>query len=234
MYVKKIAELTSFLVSAPRDIESFCRFLILETFQFLEPNAMYLAEIQNDANLLVKASFGFKQGYLDQVRLIPLNLHLPITESVIKNKYVSVSGYEAFLKSYPKISTLIDLDKDWKILLCMPLLPYGALSLVLNGSPKKDNEFESFLKVIGHLLILNLGNKNFVVNSEIESKRSNRVNELTERQKLICDLISKGHTNSHIAREIGYSESLIRQESMTIYAFYKISGRKELIERELG
>ena len=53
---------------------------------------------------------------------------------------------------------------------------------------------------------------------------------LSERQKLIKSLIIKGFTNGQIAREIGYSESLVRHESIAIYAELKVTGRKELIE----
>jgi DNA-binding NarL/FixJ family response regulator len=42
-------------------------------------------------------------------------------------------------------------------------------------------------------------------------------------------MLSKGATNSEIALEIGYSESLIRQETIEIYRTLGVSGRKELI-----
>ncbi|NDA41882.1 MAG: hypothetical protein EBX85_04600, partial [Actinobacteria bacterium] len=42
--------------------------------------------------------------------------------------------------------------------------------------------------------------------------------ELTERQRLILQMISDGRTNGDIADLLGYSESLIRQETIRIYA----------------
>jgi DNA-binding NarL/FixJ family response regulator len=53
--------------------------------------------------------------------------------------------------------------------------------------------------------------------------------ELSSRQKVILEMLSKGATNSEIALEIGYSESLIRQETIEIYRTLGVSGRKELI-----
>jgi DNA-binding NarL/FixJ family response regulator len=44
--------------------------------------------------------------------------------------------------------------------------------------------------------------------------------------------MEKGFTNPAIAAEIGYSESLVRQETMAIYSLLDISGRKELLERK--
>lgn len=53
--------------------------------------------------------------------------------------------------------------------------------------------------------------------------------ELTERQRLILQMISDGRTNGDIADLLGYSESLIRQETIRIYARLKCSGRAEAI-----
>ena len=51
---------------------------------------------------------------------------------------------------------------------------------------------------------------------------------LTERQEIILQMIKSGDTNSTIAERMGYSESLIRQETIAIYRKLGISGRKDL------
>jgi DNA-binding NarL/FixJ family response regulator len=52
--------------------------------------------------------------------------------------------------------------------------------------------------------------------------------KLTERQSLILDLIKEGKTNIAIADRLGYSESLIRQETMVIYQKLGVDGRREI------
>jgi len=52
--------------------------------------------------------------------------------------------------------------------------------------------------------------------------------ELTTRQKKILEMIKLGRTNSAIAGLLGYSESLIRQETIIIYRKLGISGRRDL------
>jgi DNA-binding NarL/FixJ family response regulator len=56
---------------------------------------------------------------------------------------------------------------------------------------------------------------------------------LTSRQWIIAQAMQRGLTNPAIAEELGFSESLVRQESMRIYQKLKIKGRKELIEGEI-
>ena len=52
--------------------------------------------------------------------------------------------------------------------------------------------------------------------------------KLTERQEIILLMIKEGLTNISIAERMGYSESLIRQETMVIYQKLGIDGRKEI------
>lgn len=54
---------------------------------------------------------------------------------------------------------------------------------------------------------------------------------LTERQSEILVLIKSAMTNSMIAERIGYSESLVRRETIIIYAKLGIRGRKDLFNK---
>ena len=52
--------------------------------------------------------------------------------------------------------------------------------------------------------------------------------ELTPRQMKILEMVKEDRTNSAIASALGYSESLIRQETIIIYRKLGIGGRREL------
>ena len=51
----------------------------------------------------------------------------------------------------------------------------------------------------------------------------------TPRQEIIIKRLKSGLSNKAIALELGYSESLIRQETIAIYKIFNVAGRKELI-----
>ena len=57
-------------------------------------------------------------------------------------------------------------------------------------------------------------------------------NSLSIREQKIVELIREGLTNAEIATSLGYSESLIRQETVAIYRKLGVSGRKELRSSE--
>lgn len=58
--------------------------------------------------------------------------------------------------------------------------------------------------------------------------------KLSERQELILEMMKSGMTNNAIADRLGYSESLIRQETMAIYLKLGINGRREINNPELN
>jgi DNA-binding CsgD family transcriptional regulator len=51
--------------------------------------------------------------------------------------------------------------------------------------------------------------------------------ELTERQSAILVRMAAGQTNAQIARDIGFSESTVRQETMAIYRCLGATGRHD-------
>jgi DNA-binding CsgD family transcriptional regulator len=56
---------------------------------------------------------------------------------------------------------------------------------------------------------------------------------LTERQEKVLQHLKRGCTNSHIAVLLGFSESLIRQETIVIYRKLGVRGRRDIFESEL-
>ena len=58
-------------------------------------------------------------------------------------------------------------------------------------------------------------------------------NQLTERQLTVLRHLALGLTNRQIAMRMGFSESTIRQETMAIYAFFGVRGRKEAVDAAL-
>jgi DNA-binding CsgD family transcriptional regulator len=112
------------------------------------------------------------------------------------------------------------------------LLPLGIVALTLDTTPKLDRQFELFLRTVSTITLQHLLVKCKCDGTSRKLGISGKLlksGSLTERQQIIKNLIEKGLTNPAIADEIGYSESLVRQETMAIYAILNISGRKDLL-----
>ncbi len=61
------------------------------------------------------------------------------------------------------------------------------------------------------------------------SSRKSTPGSLSDRQLRILSLMAKGLTNSQISKRVGFSESTVRQETMAIYRYFGVGGRREAV-----
>lgn len=230
MYLEEITQLTNFISISRRSADDLCKYLVVNTLRKFSPRAIYVGQVDNEGHLALKASFGFQAGYLDQFKKLPLNVNIPVIEAVRNDEIIHVDSRESFFKNYPEVTTLGTVDDDWSSAIAVPIQAIGAYFLVLRESSQIDAEVRCFLKTIAHLIAITLDEPIPVFKTKVDQIPDGKT--LTPRQEIIKSLLARGFTNAHIAKEIGYSESLVRQETIAIYAALRISGREELIKAE--
>ena len=159
-----------------------------------------------------------------------MSLDIPLTRSISQNECIFISSPKEFVKNYPDLKQLGTINTDWKTSLAVPIQRHGAFYLVLHGTPQMSDELEGLLRSVGNLILIHL--REVRTSTDKSAAKYASATQLTARQELIQNLLVHGYTNPEIAREIGYSESLVRQETIAIYAFLGVSGRKELIRND--
>ena len=231
-----VEKLARYLISPGLTVPDVCKFLVLETFAHLKTSAVYVSEITEDGCLAPIGTFGLTKTVVIGWGNIPLTIEVPSTVSVKTNQLVLLRREEA-IEKYPVLIEYKGIPEKWDSYLVTPILPFGAIALTLDSVPDIDPDLEAFLRAAGALVSL------FIQLSQVRVEpysrkhsvsKSRKQGVLTERQILVKGLMEKGYTNTAIAEEIGYSESLVRQETMAIYATLNISGRKELLENSGG
>jgi len=232
VFLKNAAELTAYLAGGDPSGEDIARHFVLKSFAELSPTALYMAELSDDGYVTPVAAFGFDRVALASWGKFPLSTQIPITEAVRNDRCVLIDSAEELLQRYPIIGEMEDVSYDWASVLALPMLPFGVAFAVLGSTPTWDEELELYLRLVGSVVALHLIRVRRL--KEIPEFRRGKTSkpsgiELSSRQKVILEMLSKGATNSEIALEIGYSESLIRQETIEIYRTLGVSGRKELI-----
>ncbi len=119
----------------------------------------------------------------------------------------------------------------------------GSLAVFSREKLQYEESIAQFIEAIAMILAGALLNKKSIIDYPVSLEFLNNAPQerseefhstlreyqepLTERQNLILKLISEGRTNAAIADVLGYSESLIRQETIRIYAKLGCSGRNE-------
>ena len=232
MYLSEVERLARYLTGPGLTIPDVCQFLVLETFRYLKPSALLATEITEDGFLAPVGYFGLNKKTVQDWGNIPLSDDLPFTAAVKRDEIILVEP-SGLLEDYPALKKFGGIPESWDSHLVCPVLPFGVFSLTLNSVPKMDSEFELFIRTAGALATLHFTKFNFKVEQFNHNRASNGVKslgELSTRQLLIKGLIEKGFSNPAIAEEIGYSESLVRHETMAIYSILHVSGRKEILE----
>jgi DNA-binding CsgD family transcriptional regulator len=232
VFLKNAGELTRYLAGGDPSGEEIARHLVLKSFAELSPTALYVAELSDDGYVTPVAAFGFDRVALASWGKFPLAMQIPITEAVRNDRCILIDSAEELLQRYPIIGEMEDVSYDWASVLALPMLPFGVAFAVLGSTPTWDEELELYLRLVGSVVALHLIRaKNSKEIPEFRRGRTSKPNgiELSSRQKVILEMLSKGATNAEIALEVGYSESLIRQETIEIYRTLGVSGRKELI-----
>ena len=236
MYLEEVERLARYLMSPGLTIPDVCKFLVLETFASVKTSAIYAAEITQDGCIAPIGFFGLPKKVVEDWGNLPLTVDAPLTDAVKKNEIVLLLREEAF-ERYPVLITYDGIPEKWDSYLVCPILPYGVIALTLNSVPTINREFEKFIRAASSLAGLFFKGAEFRVehfSRKNSPSRVRRTGVLTDRQLMIKALMEKGYSNPAIAAEIGYSESLVRQETMAIYSTLNISGRKDLLEGKSG
>lgn len=110
----------------------------------------------------------------------------------------------------------------------LPITERIVLASALNTPLAKIKDYEGYFECIRLVLAL-WQSKMFFKNQKISKLSSHMKFELTPRQEIVLSRLKEGQTNREIARELGFSESLIRQETIIIYSKLGVSGRKEIL-----
>jgi DNA-binding CsgD family transcriptional regulator len=121
-----------------------------------------------------------------------------------------------------------DLREKWTSSVAIPIGLQSLYFLNFREDVTSIPFFESFIQLIGSLLTsfeVQLREKS---DGKPDLWYDEKQRLLSSREERVLTLIREGKTNAQIAFELGYSESLIRQETVSIYRKLGVSGRKDL------
>lgn len=234
MLLSQVEKLIRYVMSPGISRADLCRFLVLETFAHTKTVAIYTAEITVDGYIAPIGTFGIPTQVVAGWGNISLSVDAPFTEAVKTNKVILLKRDES-LEKYPSLANYEGIPQKWESYLVCPILPHGLIALTLDSTPKLDHQFDLFLRTVGAIVMHHFYNSQIRVEKNIHGNRTHsgkKLGALSERQVTIMHLMENGLSNPAIATQIGYSESLVRQETMAIFSTLNVSGRKELIERK--
>ena len=230
----RISTFIEYLNNVNISIQDLTKFLTLKTFNSYSAYAVYMMRLNTEAHLELMDSFGQTDEEKSSWKAIPLSQDLPGTDAVKEDRLVWIADHAEWEHFYPhlvyypnstKLRTLINAP------LYMTGAPIGVLGIMCDREIKPKPEDLSFVDIIAGLVSLHVS-KQQNRNIQLEERGA----YLTKRQITIIDMMGRQMTNMQIARELGYSESTVRHETMRIYETLQANGRREAVAlaRKLG
>lgn len=231
MYSKKISQFSDFLVQSPGSYTEIAQFLVMDLLVNEGALSVYMGELQPSGVISPLGIFGWSPEEAESFFEFQFNLNIPICDSIRQNKMVIVTNGAAFYEQYPLMLTL-NISQPWITGICLPIRPIGGIVILFAGAVELTDSKQIFLTAICSLLGLYA---NQISNPPSQFWGGKEVgiiklasDALTDRQIVIAELIEQGFSNAQIGSKLGYSESLIRQETVTIYRKLGVNGRKTM------
>jgi DNA-binding CsgD family transcriptional regulator len=176
-------------------------------------------------------SFGFEKEIKDSDKYRDFLSSELLPLSITKSEITIMEHNKDYLEKF-EIHVGVMESSIWRSTVLVPLVPSYFLSLSVQVELARNETTKDYFNAVFAIFNLFLRSNRSLPGSEIQvSQRTSRrieTSELTERQSMILKMIQSGDTNQIIAERMGYSESLIRQETISIYRKLGISGRRDL------
>lgn len=219
-HLHKLLLITQVLAEKPT-LDQLCNFLSINHCPSGEVSRVYFAKVSKENTLIIEAAHGFEPENCYVGKEFPIEMGRPSGRALIENKMIIETNTPEYVVKYPAIRNQ-PLPYPWSSQISIPIntqyfMQLGRYAEMVEG----DDLFYQNLRSLMQIYFSKIGKVSLEI-GDLFGK------PLTARQEEILRMIKLGETNEEIADKIGYSASLVKQETMLIYSKLGISGRRDL------
>ncbi len=219
-HLNSLLAITQLLANKPA-LDALCNFLSLKHCPSGEVSRVYFGKKLEDDKLRVEAAHGFEPENCYVGKVFPLEIGRPSGRAILENKIIMEVNKPEYYIKYPAIKNA-PIPYPWSSQVTIPIndqffMQCGRYAPISEG----DEIFYQNLQSLMQIYFNKIGKVSLEV-GDLFGK------DLTARQEKILELMRLGSTNEEIAQKIGYSPSLVKQETMLIFSKLGVSGRKDL------
>lgn len=229
-YLERAAQLMTSLQSIELQLDDLCRILAMSTLDLLGTKTVYLFHLNADGTSSIIASFGTVPAFIDAYQNISSDTLYPGTYCIKTNETLELRDLHQMEELFPATKGLVNIP-DFEGLYAIPIRKFGAPigSLVVTGDlPILDEFTTEFLELLSLMIATRFGpSGSYIEEFSILKPATEASHKLTLFETLVQRGMSRGFTNKHIASELGYSESAVRQAGMSLFAKLEVSNRAD-------
>jgi DNA-binding CsgD family transcriptional regulator len=227
---QKILAFSDFLARQPKSYNEIAQFLVMNTFSEEKFLCIFIGELIETGVVCPLAGFGWSSQEYASFTDIPIQEKFPITDAIRSNTVLIAHNGPEYVAEYPLMGKF-EFTADWKSGISIPVYPIGGMAMFSSRQLELNEAMNVFYIAIGSLLGLyasRLPKALVEVAINVKQKIDLPQIPLSDRQLVIAGMLERGFNNAQIGLELGYSESLVRQETVAIYRKLQVTGRKAM------
>jgi DNA-binding CsgD family transcriptional regulator len=227
---QKILAFSDFLARQPKSYNEIAQFLVMNTFSEEKFLCIFIGELIETGVVCPLAGFGWSSQEYASFTDIPIQEKFPITDAIRSNTVLIAHNGPEYVAEYPLMGGF-EFTADWKSGISIPVYPIGGMAMFSSRQLELTEAMNVFYIAIGSLLGL-YASRLPVALVEVAINVKQKIDlpqiPLSDRQLVIAGMLERGFNNAQIGLELGYSESLVRQETVAIYRKLQVTGRKAM------
>jgi DNA-binding CsgD family transcriptional regulator len=227
---QKILAFSDFLARQPKSYNEIAQFLVMNTFSEEKFLCIFIGELIETGVVCPLAGFGWSSQEYASFTDIPIQEKFPITDAIRSNTVLIAHNGPEYVAEYPLMGKF-EFTADWKSGISIPVYPIGGMAMFSSKRLELTEAMNVFYIAIGSLLGL-YASRLPVALVEVAINVKQKIDlpqiPLSDRQLVIAGMLERGFNNAQIGLELGYSESLVRQETVAIYRKLQVTGRKAM------
>lgn len=217
--------------------DDFCRALALDVLLEYGVVATYVARLDSDGHITMIGSYGYSQQRVENTGRPSIWENMSITETIRTGKVMVYETWDEYINRYPDKAHMASPGKAF---ICLPLRVKGARAGGLGisfaepiaGANINPRLWEVF-SAAGDVFLTKGWQSELlrrpVPTSDFGEDEKFAAAALSERELEVLRLIALGRTNAQIAKELAYSESTIKQDTIRIFRVLGVKSRKDAV-----
>jgi DNA-binding NarL/FixJ family response regulator len=249
---RNVSEFIAFLTMHP-SLDEVCRRLVAQWPVAGAIDQAAIGLLGNDGRITFCGRFGYEYKVAEGNARSTIWDQLPCSLAVSNQRVVVITERPDIHDQFPQLAISMP---DISSVLAAPLISnstsYGVCVVSSTGPLRHVQEsvaiFTEYCLALSLYVFSQRGNypggeslgtntnTNTAPSTPTDSPRRHTLvpNVLSDRQLTVLSYLAQGHSNRQIGKLMGFSESTIRQETMAIYAFFGVSGRREAVEAAIS
>jgi DNA-binding CsgD family transcriptional regulator len=215
--------------------DDFCRAMALNVLSEFDVVATYVARLDSDAHVTMIGSYGYSRQRVDNTPRPSIWEPMAITDTIRSGEVMIYKTWDEYMARYPDQGHLASPGQAF---VCLPLKVRGAKAGGFGitfarplGEMNLNPAVWQVFSLVGDVFLTKGWDSEMerwpVPTTDFGEDERFAASSLSKREREVLVAIAQGLTNAQIARQLKFSESTIKQDTIRIFKVLGVKNRAD-------